>query len=445
MTGGPLFSLLTGSQDAQRIVAFGPPGSVTLAEFRARAAALALTVTGLRTAALACRDSAAFAIGLFGLLSAGVEVVLPPNMQPDTLENLTHDVDRIIDDTLVWLAGLSSTPAAAPRQDQARIAFFTSGSTGQPKRIIRTLDMLEREVLGLERTWGAELGACQVNAMVSHQHLYGLTFKILWPLAAGRAFDRGCHDVWEGLIAALTSPSMLISSPAHLGRLAGIPPLPADRQPRMIFSAGAPLSLAAALDGADILGCAPTEIFGSTETGAVATRRQTPGQDGWTLLAGHRLLPHPQGLLRLYSPYDNRESETADLIEATAEGFRFLGRSDRIAKIAGKRVSLAEVERLLSASPWVETSAAVALPGDHEQLGAVIVPTALGWQELERLGSFRFGRVLRRELANALEPAAIPKLWRFVTELPSHPMGKIKTADLRALFTTKAMPCPIPM
>jgi acyl-coenzyme A synthetase/AMP-(fatty) acid ligase len=36
----------------------------------------------------------------------------------------------------------------------------------------------------------------------------------------------------------------------------------------------------------------------------------------------------------------------------SADGFTLLGRTDRIVKIEGKRVALAEVEQALAASPW---------------------------------------------------------------------------------------------
>ncbi len=76
--------------------------------------------------------------------------------------------------------------------------FFTSGSTGTAKRIVRSLDLLEREAAALETVWGApNLGV--THATVPHQHAYGLPFAILWPLLAGRPFFPRGHDAWESL------------------------------------------------------------------------------------------------------------------------------------------------------------------------------------------------------------------------------------------------------
>jgi len=423
MRDRPLFHLLDGSYPPQSLIAFGDD-DLTYDAFRRQVAGLSRSLQGRSSAALACKDSAAFTIGLFALMHAGAEVVLPPNCQPATLAGL----DNILDDEAVWAATPEDT-ALAPIGPEASVSFFTSGSTGEPKRIRRSLEMLEREAVTLDQRWGDMLESSPVLAMVSHQHLFGLTFKILWPLAAGRAFDARTHEVWESLISALPERAILVSSPAHLSRLGGIAPLPGNKRLAAIFSAGAPLPLEASQAAETILRRRPTEIFGSTETGAIASRQHD--QD-WSLLPGHRLLDHPEGKLRLHSPYDGQTVETADLIELRDGGFCFLGRADRIAKIAGKRVGLAEVERSLISLPWVETAATVVLAGDR--LGAVAVLSVSGQAQLAELGAFRFSRHLRRELASGLDTAAIPKLWRFVPELPNHPLGKTRSADLQALF-----------
>jgi acyl-coenzyme A synthetase/AMP-(fatty) acid ligase len=226
----------------------------------------------------------------------------------------------------------------------------------------------------------------------------------------------------------------LISSPAHLSRLAGIGALPERERPVAIFTAGAPLSAKAAADSLAILGRLPTEIFGSTETGAVATRQQVRGDEDWTLLPGHRLYSDAEGRLALFSPYARGRVETADRVEARPGGFRFLGRTDRVVKIEGKRVGLPEVEAALAALPWVEVAAVIVVPGPLVRLGAATVLTPKGREKLEALGGFRFGRFLRQSLAATLDPAGLPRLWRYVETLPISAMGKCKDADVEALF-----------
>lgn len=404
----------------------------TFGQFRAQVAGVARAFAGCRSAALVCVDSHAFAVGLFGLLHAGAEVILPPNGLPATLDGLSGSFERLVDD--VVLAALPAcdealSPLAA---EQGSIAFFTSGSTGHPKRIARSLAALEREVAVLDGLWGAELGTGPVLATVSHQHLYGLTFKLLWPLAAGRPFDPASHEVWESLLTALPPGGVIISSPAHLSRLGGLVSLPEVARPSAIFTAGAPLSFAAAADSLAVLGRLPVEIFGSTETGAVAARRQRSAAEDWILLPGHQLLTEEEGPLRLISPYVEGVVETADQVARRPGGFHFLGRSDRVVKIEGKRIGLAEVERDLAALPWVEAAAVVL--AEDARLAAAVVLTAAGQDELQRLGAFRFGRALRRALAAHQDAAGLPRLWRFVETLPSKGMGKRDHGALAALF-----------
>lgn len=434
----PLSSLLGPGRAPDHPLALSGTTSIDFGRFSAETAGAAhrLRATGCRRAALLCQDSYRFAIGLFGLLQAGITAVMPANGQPGTLNALSDAFDLLVDDA--FLDGPCAEVAPLTQLDPTRPAFefFTSGSTGAPKRIIKTLGMLEREVATLDRLWGQEMGPGPTVATVSHQHIYGLTFKLLWPLASGRPFAGEMHELWERLLDRLPADAVIITSPAHLGRLSGIAPLAPARRPRGIFSAGAPLSLSAAKDAVEILGVCPTEIFGSTETGAIATRRQTGGEEAWQALPGITIASDAEECLKLRSPFLDNDDwfKTADMIEPAANGFHLRGRADRIVKIEGKRISLTAIEQALSSSPWTEAAAAVALPGDPTRLAVLVVPSEAGRAKLAELGSFRFGRLLRKALSDTQEPAGLPRLWRFRDQLPGGHMGKRHDAELLALF-----------
>ncbi|HLN22605.1 MAG TPA: AMP-binding protein [Patescibacteria group bacterium] len=430
-----LSRLLTDVRPDHHPVAQRRVETIDFARFRADVACAAARLAGCARVAVVCRDSYAAAVALFAALHAGAEVVIPANGLPATLESLRDSFDRLLDDAFVE-AGRGETTALTPLDStRPQLHFFTSGSTGAPKRISKTLAMLDCELATLDGLWGDELGAGPVLATVSHQHIYGLTFKLLWPLAAGRAFAGDMHEIWETLVAALPGGAVVVASPAHLSRLSGLAAVPVDRRPARIFSAGAPLSLTAAREAEAIFGTLPTEIFGSTETGAIATRRQAAEDQPWSLLPGIAMRTDAEGRLSLCSPFVGPDwFDTSDVVAPTADGFRFLGRADRVVKIEGKRVSLAEVEQALPALPWVAAAAAVLLPGEPSRLAAVVVPNASGVERLSELGGFRFGRLLRRALADRFEPAALPRHWRFVDALPLRAMGKLRDADLLALF-----------
>ncbi len=219
---------------------------------------------------------------------------------------------------------------------------------------------------------------------------------------------------------------MIVSSPAHLTRLGGLPP---RRAAALVFSAGAPLPEAAARDAGKIFGAAPVEIFGNTETGAMARRT---GNAAWRPLPGITIDGDADGRLELRSPWVDGPHRGDDAVAIDADGsFVLKGRMDRLVKIGGKRVNLTEVEAALNVLPEV-ADAAVAQIGDN--LAAAVVPSASGTAQLEALGAFRFGRYLRAQLADRLEPMARPRRWRFVVAIPAGAMGKRATAAVARLF-----------
>jgi acyl-coenzyme A synthetase/AMP-(fatty) acid ligase len=412
------------------------------------ATAARVSAAGCRRGALVCRDSYWFAVGLFGLLSARATVVLLPNAQPGTLSARRDAFDHLVGDEP--MAGLGSAmmvlqPGRGPAADcrlppaaDCAIDVYTSGSTGAPKCVPRTLAEFEGEVAALDQNWGDQVGGAAVVATVSHQHVYGLVFKILWPLASRRPFATRFYDVWETLLAELPMAAMVISSPAHLTRLGGLGPQAAAGQPRMVVSAGAPLPDAAARDCRRVLGVFPTEIYGSSETGALATRDRDRDGRPWRPLPGNRFIGTADGRLAVCSPYlgADRWLETGDRAVFDPEGgFHLGGRADQVAKVEGKRVSLPETDQTLRALPAIADAAAVVLPGPRgDVLAAVVVPSAAGRTELDRLGAFRFSRQLRHQLAQTQEPAALPRRWRFVEAIPLDGLGKRQAALLHALF-----------
>ncbi|SEH49948.1 AMP-binding protein [Magnetospirillum fulvum] len=398
---------------------------LTWARFRAEIGGTARHLAAARRVGLTCRDGWRFAVGLFGALSAGARVVVPSH--PGPTDGIEHWIDDDFEPGAAeWSGGLDP--------DRAALSLQTSGSTGEAKEVARSLAQLDAELAALDALWGESLAGADTLSTVSHRHAYGLMFGLLWPLAAGRPFFARPFDLWEDLLAALPAGAVLITSPAHLTRLGGLPPLDEAKRPRLILSAGAPLPEAAVIEAKRVLGRDITEIYGSTETGAMATRhRDGTGEPPWRPLPGYRVGRSAAGLLCLDAP--GGKAEIADRIELAAEdGFYLQGRADRIAKIEGKRVSLDAVEQALKARPEIADAAIVVLNDPQPHLAAVVMLAAAGQTELTRLGRFRLGRALRAGLAASLDPAGLPRRWRFVDALPVGAMGKRRSADLAALF-----------
>jgi acyl-coenzyme A synthetase/AMP-(fatty) acid ligase len=271
---------------------------------------------------------------------------------------------------------------------------------------------------------------------VTHQHLYGLTFRLCWPLASRRIVVGRAQEFWEPLLSAVRPGDALITSPSHLSRLGGLPPLPRESLPSIVTSAGAPLCADAAEDCQALFGRPVHEFFGSTETGVVAHRVRDGSAPPWRALPGVGVRRLDDGRLHVQSPYSSQEDgmATGDLIEIEATGFQLRGRLDRIAKIEGVRVSLTEFETKIAELSGVAQAAVVVLGGNNPELGAAIMLDADGQKELQAAGAFWLGRRLRRELARILPAAALPRRWRFVQQLPEGPIGKSSARDLAALF-----------
>ena len=120
---------------------------------------------------------------------------------------------------------LCPTAFSAPRWpwkhlDRKKIflKIYTSGSTGDRKGVPKTLVNLEEEIAAQEATFGGRLEGCSILSTVSHQHIYGLLFRLLWPLCAGRSFVSETPLLWEEMLSLsqCLSTFCLVSSPAHL-------------------------------------------------------------------------------------------------------------------------------------------------------------------------------------------------------------------------------------
>ena len=426
------------SHDGRRFVAW--------AEFAGRVAGLAraLRLRPEKRWLLTGDDPLEFVGGLFAALHAGKDVVIPPNAQPGTLAALSGAFDARIGVLGDVAPSRETLPAIDPRA--AIIDLFTSGSTGEHKRVRKTLAQFDAEVAVLESLWGARLGTSAIVATVPHQHIYGLLFRLFWPLASGRIFDAVtcAHPDTLQERLAFFGRAALISSPAQLGRLPELLPLAElAAKPAATFSSGGPLPAGTARALACGLGEAPIEVFGSTETGGVAWRQQGGGHgDWWTPFPCLAVGRSPLGALTLRSPFlaDMAPWEMDDGIELAPDGrFRLTGRLDRVVKIEEKRLSLPEMEARLAAHPWVDAAALVPLAGRRQHVGAVLVLGAAGNERLRAEGRRAVAQTLRQYLGDYFDAVLLPRHWRFPECLPVDARGKLTVAALAALFADEVM------
>jgi acyl-coenzyme A synthetase/AMP-(fatty) acid ligase len=319
----------------------------------------------------------------------------------------------------------------------AELVLYTSGSTGAPKEISRRVHNLEAELGVLELLWGSSLGRARVYSTVSHRHVYGLLFSVLWPLLNRRPFATFRLEFPEQLVAGVGAGQALVSSPALLKRVGHLAAGPSAW--RGVFSSGGLLPAQAAADATRVLGVCPIEVLGSTETSGVAWRRQQPPDPAtFVALPEVETRASSEGFLEARSPFSGQPNwlRMGDQVRFTAGNrFELLGRGDHLAKIEDKRVSLAEIERYLLESPWIEDAAAVALDdGGRQYVGAVVQLTANGAAQLAARGRRAFGETLKGALKPRVERVAVPRKFRYVEAVPVDAQGKRQPALLRRLF-----------
>ncbi len=424
-------------------------GVVTWEDFCTRLAAWEQSLRNCEAGSVALyhRDGVEFLAALIALWRLGKQAILPANNLPEPSVALRAVTDCFAGD-FPALEGVvnphdtpHSTPAVLelPTPDVPALILYTSGSSGAPEAVPKSFAQLEAELAALERFRGVQMeGAC-VTGSVSHQHIYGLLFRLLWPLVSGRAFVRQERDYWEELAQDATrfAPAAIITSPAHLNRL---PPNFQINTPAAVFSSGAPLSAESSTRASKQFGGAITEVYGSTETGGIAWREQISSSQ-WQCLPGVKVSLTETGLLQVRSPHLPTAEwfATADLAAINEAGFALLGRADRIAKIGGKRVSLTQVEALLKRSQWIQDARVIPLPAHQDRLGCVAILSPEGEGYLHDHGKKALNDGLRAGLKGVVEPIAIPRFWRYPAEFPQNAQGKVTQAALEALFDGKAL------
>ncbi|MEW5544548.1 AMP-binding protein [Pseudomonas soli] len=395
---------------------------------------------GVRRLAVHVDDAATLAIALLGAWRAGAEVLLSADLQPQTRTRWQAQVDLWLSDQPgdPQLDDLLGEPMASADldPDQCRISLCTSGSSGEPKRIDKCLRQLGNEVIALEQLWGASLGDAHILGSVATQHIYGLLFRVLWPLCAGRSFARKAQPFPEDLQrASREHPSFVwVASPALLKRMGDNLDWPGLSAVRRVFSSGGELPAAAAERLQQRLGQWPTEILGSSETGGIAWRQ---GEALWQPFADIELSQDAEGALRIASPYlpAGHVEHSADAAEFASDGrFRLLGRLDRIVKLEEKRISLPMLEQALCSHAWVAEARLGVIEEGRAFLGSLLVPSAEGLHVLRNQGRRSLVEGLRAHLAEHCETIALPRRWRLLRQLPYNDQGKLPQAEVTALL-----------
>ncbi len=430
---------------ARDVVAYRRGRPIRAARFIADVARVAAQLPPGRHVLNACVDRYLFSVGFCAAVVAGRVSLLPSTHTPEVIRHLqgfapdaiclSDDPDCDIDLPLTLVdpgeaprsVGAWRVPGIAP---DALVAYvFTSGSTGQPvphpKTWARLVDVvgIECSRLGL----GGEARRAFV-ATVPPQHMYGFESSVLLPLHGGHALcaERPffAADI-AATLASLPAPRVLISTPVHLKSLVG-----ADvefPEVETIVSATAPLPVELAHEVEARFGAPLREIYGSTETGQIASRRTVEGEE-WLLWPGVSI-EVVDGETWVDGGHVEARTRMGDVVELTGERrFVLRGRSSDLVNIAGKRSSLAYLNHQLTSIPGVIDGAFVVREdaGDSgigvARLAAVAVAPTLD------------SRAITDELRRRLDPVFLPRPLLVVPELRRNATGKLPHHVLEALL-----------
>ena len=397
-----------------------------------------------------CMDRYGFAVAFFAAIARGLVSLLPNSPAAEHMAALCADAPDLVcvGDQLqpplnhlpylrvgADVADIGGAEVFMPQipADQCVARVFTSGSTGRPvahhKSFGRILHSARAEA---ERLWAATGGPCSVLGTVPFRHMYGLESTVLLPLlTGGRLSDKTPFfpaDV-ASVLAELPAPRLLVTTPFHLRKLleadVTVPPVAA------ILSATAPLSPDLAALAESRLAAPMLEIYGSTETGQLATRRPAR-QAEWTTFEGVALHQEQDATVATGGHLEGAQTlnDVVELLGPTV--FRLIDRSANMVNIAGKRNSLAFLNHVIAGLPGVRD-------------GVFCMPDPQDGQDVARLAAFVVAPGLSpadilAALRPHLDPVFLPRPIVSLDVLPRDGNGKIVAAALRALMAEHLAP-----
>lgn len=409
--------------------------------FLADVAVLADALPQARHVFNCCDDRYHFMVAFAAALVRGQTNLMPPSRAPEVVRDIAqaYPDSYYLSDEAARIEGVDCrqfTVSAAPHAGAAEVPqillghtaamVFTSGSTGEPRPNPKSWgSLITGTRMAAERFFAGLDGRPQVVATVPPQHMYGLETTVLHSLLSGITMHSGrplfADDV-RAALDALPGPRILVTTPIHLRACvkAGV----RFPSPSFIISATAPLDAELATAAETLFEAPVLEIYGCTEAGSLATRRNLDGER-WRLYPGMSLRID-QGTALLDGPQLAETVPLQDIIEQfDEEHFALRGRNADMLNIAGKRASLAELNRRLLSIEGVEDGVVVQPDeggGPVTRLAALVV--APGLDETRILAALR----------ERMDAVFLPRPLYKVDALPRNETSKLPRGAVLALL-----------
>ena len=316
-----------------------------------------------------------------------------------------------------------------PAWDAVAVVLHTSGTTGEPQPQPKTLRQLATGALILGARLAQEIdgGLDAVEHLVCSvpaQHMFGLECSVMLPLVHGTPLldRRPLLPADVGAAFRAVRRAAWIATPMHLRSLVQS----GESLPACAFAivSTMPLGHALAQQSEQLLAAPVLEIYGSTETGALAMRR-TARQTRWAPMDGVRLDPD-DGATRARGAHFASPARLLDEIAVEPNGtFTLLGRQADLIKIAGRRASLAGLNLLLQDLPGLGDGVFYLPPTGNPTERLCLIYSG---PPLERMAT-------RRWLRTRLDPVFLPRDFIRLDRLPRSDTGKLRLHALDLAYS----------
>ncbi|HIQ37119.1 MAG TPA: acyl-CoA synthetase [Desulfocapsa sulfexigens] len=395
---------------------------------------------------LAAEERSVIAAALLAALASGTVLVLPHSFSKLALEQMQEttgflaavvDVERPLSRSIQRISCVASfkgapLPIKHVAAETELLQIFTGGSTGAPKIWSKTVGNIFGEALYMASRYQISDKDIIVST-VSPYHIYGLLFSVVIPLVSRATVFAGT-PLFPAEIAecvARQSATLLVSIPAHYRVLKGRTVGPSLR---MAFSSAGMLPAGDSLDFSTCNKVGVVEVYGSTETGGLATRDRTAGHENFSPLEPV-IYKIQEERLYVKSPFLSPDISvnsdgfflSGDRVHKEGENsFSLHGRADAVTKVGGVRVDLEEVRDLLQSQAAVKECVVVPLvdkTGRGNRIEALIRGEEADPDQLKKV------------LAGLLEPAALPRRIKVVSVIPLTSSGKYDREAINALLS----------
>jgi len=414
---------------------------------------------------LLIRNPSYLAATAFAALHSGYSIALVrsellPLLQPSGIRNLIYDTQGLMlsggrniryDPSWVSAGPRQSGTRLAGAQNSSDITFFTSGTTGLPKKVAQTLSAVEK-LLQYPMTCASGPGE---------------KILIMPGLSTTLGFNRLCEVLNVGKTACFASDSatalslvdrhridvavMSAAQAAHLANTRNVNPSFRLDSVKALFMGGGKIDPQGIANVRAALCRNVINQYGSTEAGVAALTPFDLFDDHagviplpWTELqivdqTGRQLAPNEEGLIRYRTPQlcENLKRAGNELVPGVRDGWfypgdmgtlspegvlRFTGRSSDVINRGGVKVSGNRIEEILKALPQIKEAAACGVVGasGFEEIWIAIVPDGqINIQELKEM--------LRQHVDIGIAPDEVFLL----DALPTGELGKVQKSHLR--------------